>query len=80
MNGFISGGYVFTSKTNKALVNLSVQEERLNAVGKCYTNIMTLQDNLPCDLSKMIGKNYVIDVRYGNNGSGFATSFYEITK
>lgn len=78
MNGIISGGYVFTSKTNKILVNLSVEEERLNAVGKCFTNIMTLQDNLPCDLGRMVGKKYVIDVRYGNNGSGFATSFYEL--
>lgn len=76
MNGIISGGYVFTSKSNKTLVNLSVEEERLNAVGKCYTNIMTLQDNLPVPIADMVGKKYVIDVRYGNNGSGFATSFY----
>ena len=39
MNGTISGGYVFTSKSNKTLVNLSVEEERLNAFGKCFTNI-----------------------------------------
>lgn len=78
MNGIISGGYVFTSKTNKTLVNLSIEEERVNAVGKTYVNIMTMQDNLPISLADMVGKKYVIDVRYGNNGSGFATSFYQI--
>lgn len=78
MNGIISGGYVFTSKTNKTLVNLSIEEERVNAVGKTYVNIMTMQDNLPMPLADMVGKKYVIDVRYGNNGSGFATSFYQI--
>lgn len=78
MNGIISGGYVFTSKTNKTLVNLSIEEERVNAVGKTYVNIMTMQDNLPMALDDMVGKKYVIDVRYGNNGSGFATSFYQI--
>lgn len=78
MNGIISGGYVFTSKTNKTLVNLSIEEERVNAVGKTYVNIMTMQDNLPIPLADMVGKKYVIDVRYGNNGSGFATSFYQI--
>lgn len=78
MNGIISGGYVFRSKTNKTLVNLSIEEERVNAVGKTYVNIMTMQDNLPIPLADMVGKKYVIDVRYGNNGSGFATSFYQI--
>ena len=80
MNGKILGGYSFTSKAGKELVNLSIAEDRLNAVGVSTVNIMTLKDNLPADLSDMVNKTFIIDVRYGNNGSAFAQSFYEIKR
>lgn len=78
MQGKILGGYVFTSKNGKTLVNLTVSEERLNGVGVCCQNIMTMQDALPVALGDMVNKTYVIDCRYGNGGSAFAQSFYQI--
>lgn len=78
MQGKILGGYVFTSKAGKSLVNLSVAEERVNSVGVCAVNIMAIKDNLPCELGDMVNKSYIIDVRYGDKGSGFATSFYQL--
>ena len=78
MQGKILGGYVFTSKNGKNLVNLTVSEERLNGVGVCCQNIMTMQDALPAALGDMVNKTYVIDCRYGNGGSAFAQSFYQI--
>lgn len=80
MQGKILGGYSFTSKTGKELVNLSIAEDRLNAVGVSTVNIMTLKDNLPAALTDMVNKSYVIDCRYGNNGSAFAQSFYELKR
>lgn len=80
MQGKILGGYSFTSKTGKELVNISVAEDRLNAVGVSTVNIMTLKDNLPASLTDMVNKSYVIDCRFGNNGSAFAQSFYELKR
>ena len=80
MQGKILGGYSFTSKTGKELVNISVAEDRLNAVGVSTVNIMTLKDNLPTALTDMVNKSYVIDCRCGNNGSVFAQCFYELKR
>ena len=42
MQGKILGGYNFQSKNGKSLTNLSIVDDRLNGVGMCTTNIMTL--------------------------------------
>lgn len=75
MQGKILGGYNFQSKTGKSLTNLSLVEDRLNGVGTCTTNIMTLTDNLPDKLDNMVNKTYIIDCRFGS-GTPFAQAFY----
>lgn len=74
----ILGAYSFKSKNGKDLTNLTVQDDRLNCFGICSVNLMCMTESLPCDLKDMINKNYFIDVRYGQNGSMFAQSFYEV--
>ena len=74
----ILGAYSFDSKTGKKLVNLSVTDDRVNAYGVTSVNLMAMADSLPDKLENMINKNYLIDVRYGQNGSMFAQSFYEV--
>lgn len=78
MQGKILGGYNFQSKNGKSLTNLSIVEDRLNGVGVCTTNIMTLSDNLPAKLDDMINKIYIIDCRFGSSGAPFAQAFYPI--
>ena len=74
----VLGAYFFKSKAGKDLFNLSVYDERLNSFGVPSVNLMATMESLPCDLKDMINKNYIIDVRYGSNGSMFAQSFYEV--
>ena len=73
----ILGAYSFKSKNDKSLTNLSVTEERQNCVGTCTTNVLSLSDNLPESVDKMVGKEYIIDCRY-TNGSAFASAFYPV--
>ena len=74
----ILGAYKFNSKSGKELVNFSCSDERTNGYGTCTLNIMTSSENVPCDIADMINKDFVIDCRYGSNGSIFAQSFYPI--
>lgn len=74
----ILGGYSFQSKNGKNLTNLTCLDERQAAEGVCAINLMTMSDLLPVPLKDMVNKSYLIDVRYGQNGSMFAQSFYEV--
>lgn len=74
----ILGGYSFQSKNGKNLTNLTCVDERQNADGVCAINLMALTDSLPGSVKDMLNKNYLIDIRYGQNGSMFAQSFYEV--
>lgn len=74
----ILGGYSFQSKNGKNLTNLTCVDERQNADGVCAINLMAMTDSLPVPVKDMINKNYLIDVRYGQNGSMFAQNFYEV--
>ena len=76
----IIGAYAFTSKAGKNLVNLSVTDDRLNSVGVCSVNLMATADSLPDKVENMINNEYLIDVRYGQNGSMFAQNFYKVSK
>lgn len=76
MKSKILGAYSFESKTGKKLVNLTVTDDRLNSVGVCSVNLMALADALPDKIENMVNHDYLIDVRYGQNGSMFAQAFY----
>ena len=73
MKGKVLGGYTFTSKKGSALVNLTIQEDRVNCVGTCCTNVMCNKDSLPGEIKDILGKSFIID----QNGS-FASAFYEV--
>ena len=78
MKGKILGCYSFNSKKGDELVNFSVVEDRLSCFGVCTCNVLALKKDCPVpDLKDMINKTYVIDTRY-NNGSAFASAFYEV--
>ena len=77
MKGKILGCYTFKSKKGDDLVNFSVIEDRLSAIGTCSCNVLALKKDCPAELKDMINKTYVIDTRY-NNGSAFASAFYEV--
>lgn len=74
----IIGGYSFQSKTGKTLTNLTCVDDRKNADGVCAINLMAMSDSLPVPVKDMLNKTYLIDVRYGQNGSMFALSFFEV--
>lgn len=74
----ILGGYSFQSKNGKNLTNLTCVDDRQNSDGVCAINLMAMTDSLPFPLKDMVNKNFLIDVRYGQNGSMFAQNFYEV--
>ena len=73
MKGKILGGYSFTSKKGSVLVNLTIQEDRVDCVGTCCTNVMANKSSLPGEIKDLLNKSFIID----QNGS-FASAFYEV--